>query len=200
MNPSYLLAAAAALILTLTRKKDEAASDAVNASEDPRNQSGTIPEVPPTPSVASDAVGEFATALGLIAKADGSPAIARIVEKIFRLETGNFTSQLWERTNMCGQKAFAPAFPWGWPKRGTVASDFGPLVNMVDTGEGVASDWVNYKSVAVGAGYLAQFLRDHNGNGGRWNSTDAAKQRDYTAKLAQIPTPLTDTAWNAIKG
>lgn len=142
---------------------------------------------------------QFQAALEIIAKKDGSPVVARLVEKIFRLETDNFKSGGYKATNAPGQKAFTLAFPWGWPARGTVPTDYSPPVRMVDTGEEEASDWVVYNRVAVAAGYLAQFLRDHNLQPGRWNSTDPARQAAYNAKLQNISTPLADAAWAKVK-
>lgn len=195
----YIAAAAIAALFALygKRKPGKPEPDPGNSQEDPTLPPVPVPDVPVNPNPAPPppaTEAQIVDALAAIIRADGSPAIARLVEKMYRLETGNFKSALFRATNAPGMKAMNPGFPFGWPARGTVASDYGPTVRMTDTGEGVAADWVNFLSLPVAMGYVAQFIRDHKGNVGRWNSTDPARQAAYTAKLAKIGTPLTDAA------
>ena len=158
---------------------------------------GDMPPVPPpdSPPPASGpglpSPAELKAALAAVAAAYGL-ATARKVEKVYRLETANFSSGLYRATLAAGQKAFSASYPWGWPKRGTEASDYLAPVEMVDTGEGIKSLWVAYRQVQVAMGYLAAFITDHGGNAARWNSTDPARQSEYAGKLATIATPYCD--------
>lgn len=120
--------------------------------------------------------------------------IADKVEQIYRLETANFTSGGFAKTNTPGMKAPTSAYPFGWKKRGTIPSDFLPVVNMVDTGEGAASNWVVFKKLPVAMMYVATFLNDYSGNVGRWNTTDPAGQQNYAAKVQRMAHTLTDKA------
>ena len=191
----YMGAALAAVLLVLTGGRQAPAPNPSNTAQDPDLPPAPIPDVPTDPNPAPPppaTEAQITEALRAIIRADGSPAIARLVEKLYRLETAHFKSAQFRATNSPGMKAFRSTFPFGWAKRGTVASDYGPPVRMVDTGEGVAADWVAFRSLPVAMGYVAQFLRDYKGNAGRWNSTDPERQAAYTAKLAGIGTPLTD--------
>lgn len=185
------VAAVAALAVALKYGKDKGVS---NASQDPAQPAPMPPDPAPNPGPATlDVAAEAKAALAAIAKADGNKTVARLVEKLFRLETANFTSGLFRATNAAGQKALTSAYPWGWPRRGTVASDYNAPVSMTDTGEGGAPVlWVAYKSLPVAMGYVAQYIRDHGGNAARWVGLDPARQAAYKAKLDRIATPYTD--------
>lgn len=121
------------------------------------------------------------------------PDIARKVERVYRLETANFTSEGYRHTGAAGQKAFALTFPFGWPARGTSPEQYLPAWWAVDTLEGgqpVA--WVAWVDVSDAMRYLARFLADHGGNVGRWNSTEPDKQAIYRARVDAMPTPIVD--------
>lgn len=185
------IVAALGLAAALKYGKDKSVT---NASQDPTAPNTVPPDPSPDPGpVTMNTEAEAKAALAAIAQADGNKTIARLVEKVFRLETANFTSGLFRATNMAGQKALTSTYPWGWPRRGTVPSDYAPPVSMTDTGEGGAPVlWVAYKSLPVAMGYLAQYIRDHGGNAARWNGLDPARQAAYRAKLDKIATPYTD--------
>ena len=192
MKNMTAIAAAVALVAALKYGKDKD-KEVSNASQDPVTPNTVPPDVPPPGPVTMGTEADAKAALAAIAKSDGNKGIARLVEKVFRLETANFTSGLFRATNMAGQKALTPTYPWGWPRRGTVPSDYNPPVSMTDTGEGGAPVlWVAYKSLPVAMGYLAQYIRDHGGNAARWVGLDAARQAAYRAKLDKIATPYTD--------
>lgn len=176
-----------------------------------KKKGGPVPgnedvDTPPPPSIDPQTIpapqpeaGDMKAALRAVIEHDQSPAIARLVEKIYRLETAHFTSKLYQATNAAGQKAVTKEFPFGWKARGTVASDYLPPVWMVDTGEGKGSWWVAYKRLPVAVGVLAQVLRDRDANPGAWNSNDHAAQVAYVQKLQGVGTPLADAAWADFK-
>lgn len=124
--------------------------------------------------------------------------IARNVERIYRLETANFTSGQFQRTNTPGMQATGQTpdvWPFGWKARGTNAQMFAPVVQMQENvpGTGIAGGplvkFIAFIDFADAAEYVAKFLKDYGNNAGRWKSTDPAKQATYIAALSQIPTP-----------
>lgn len=115
-------------------------------------------------------------------------AIAKNVERIYRLETANFTSGLFRKTNAAGQRAPKPDFPFGWPVRGFGASAYAPVVSMAENAGGPSVQWVAFKHFWMAADYLAQFLRSWQNNPGRWNSTDPDRMAAYNAAISRINT------------
>lgn len=116
--------------------------------------------------------------------------IARNVERIYRLETANFDSGLFHATNAAGMRATSPTWPFGWPKRFTNAQMFAPVVTMAENAGGPPVQWVAFIDFADAARYLAEFLKAHGNNAGRWNSTTPSKQAAYNAAIANVPTPI----------
>lgn len=130
-------------------------------------------------------------ALAAIAASHGVP-IARNVERIYRLETRNFDSAQFRQTNTPGMHAFTQAYPFGWKKRGTVPSDFAPLVRMEENAGGGIVSWVAFRQFRKAATYVADFLKDYGNNGGRWKSTEADAQARYRGALENVPSPIVD--------
>ena len=120
------------------------------------------------------------------------PSIARNVERMYRLETDNFTSGGFQATKSAGQKAFSAVYPFGWPVRFTNASMFLAPVTMVDNIEGTMSMWVAWKRFADAAQYLGAFLHSHGNNPGRWKTNVTANQGAYNAAVASMPSTFVD--------
>lgn len=126
-------------------------------------------------------------------------AIAQNVERIYRLETRNFQSGQFLKTNTAGMAALDDAFPFGWPVRGTTPDMYNPPVFMVEnnpttgqpTGNGVK--FVAFKRFPDAAEYLAKFLKDHGNNAGRWHADNAHPDRQaaYIAALSNIEPTFT---------
>ena len=51
------------------------------------------------------------------------PEIAKNVERIYRLETRNFTSGQYLRGRSAGQEAAGDSFPWGWESMRTLLAN-----------------------------------------------------------------------------
>lgn len=207
MNAPTIIVAASLLALAgvaFGRKKKEGTSGGGISKPMPTGEPEGVPETPggevaaerPMPSA-----DDFRDGLAAIMQQDDSPVTARLVEKMYRLETANMTSEGYRATYTPGMKCGwkngkqVLTFPYGWAKRGTVSSDYLPPVNMVDTLEGAPSYWVVFRALPVAMQYVAQVLRDRGYNPGAWNSTDPAKQSTYNAKLTNISTPLADEVW-----
>lgn len=186
-----LLAALVGIGFAVKAKGKTQAKDEDAAHDPPEPGSVDPPTSGETETAPADVASEMKAALAGIVQRHGTD-IARKVEKVYRLETADFTSGLFLASNGAGQKAFTLTYPWGWPRRGTVASDYGEPVEMVDTGEGAPSWWVVYRKLETAANYLAQFIVDHKGNAARWNSVEAARQAVYQRLLDGKPTPWTD--------
>ena len=184
MNPILIISGIAALLL-LNKKKATAAGNGTGT-----NGTTGAPDAPNVnpPDVAA------ALRLGLQGvKANYGTDVARNVERIFRLETGNFSSGLFKKTNAAGMKAFKPSYPFGWKARGTSPQDYAPVVTMAENAGGAPVQWVVFRQLPTALLYLGGFLADNANNGGRWNSTDPAMQAAYVAKLNNMSTSITDS-------
>lgn len=182
MNYIIPLGAVALILLAFTRRnKQEREQDATANSEGP-----------PSAAFIQATLKSIAQRFGI--------DVARNVERIYRLETRNFSSGQFARTNTAGMAAVPgnDAWPWGWSKRGTTPDMFNPLVEMREndpqTGQptGALMRFIAFKRFTDAADYLARFLVDYGNNAGRWKSTQAAKQASYVDALSRIPTPFTD--------
>lgn len=180
MNPLYIAAAIFAGLFLFKGKK--ATTNTTN---------GTGNSKPPQPVTPADLDGQLRLGLQGVIAAYGAD-VARNVERIFRLETGNFTSGLFKLTNAAGMKAFAQGFPFGWKARGTTAADYAPLVSMAENAGGPVEQWVSFKQLPTALLYLGSFLKEYGNNAGRWNSTDPAIQAAYMAKLNNFGSAIVD--------
>jgi len=101
--------------------------------------------------------------------------LARIVERIFRLETAHFTSLQYRLTGTAGMEAGK------WKDLANL-----PTVTMNDSDKADGADkFIKWNPVDF-ALYLAEYIKRHNGNYARWYSTNSEKQAEYRAKLATI--------------
>lgn len=189
MKNPILLALAAVAAFFIAKKFAGGKPGGAEGSDPPDPGTTTPPVDTGAPSVGEQS---FSDALALVAKRLGKD-IARKVERVYRLETANFSSGGYKATKSPGQKAFSAQYPWGWPKRGTVPGDYLPPVTMRDNGEAADALWVAYKELPVAVGVLGDFIKAHGGNAARWNTTDPEGQAVYQAKLDKIPTPIADS-------
>lgn len=121
--------------------------------------------------------------------------IAAKVERIYRLETADFTSDQYRRTNTAGMRAFGEAYPFGWSSLasfGLGADRFAPCVLMRENAGGPVVPWVAFVEGTDAFMFLAYFLSKHGGNVGRWNSTDPAQQIAYAALVNAKGSPIVD--------
>ena len=133
--------------------------------------------------------------LRAVAAQYGKP-LARKVEQIYRLETGNFSSGGYRNTGAAGQKAAGSTpdrYPFGWSSRGFGPERFNPVWYARDNNEGPgAIPWVSWRKASDAMLFLAKVLRERGDNPGAWNSTDPVKQVQYTNAVNALPTPIVD--------
>jgi len=117
-------------------------------------------------------------------------SIARNVERIYRLETGNFTSNIYKRTGAAGMIAFDNIFPYGWNSLQTFWENNNKYepIGIYESENGHS-----YLQFAGTGGFytLAEFLRLHGNNAGRWNSLNEQQQIAYNEAVNNIDTIYT---------
>jgi len=104
---------------------------------------------------------------------------ARIVEKIFRLETGHFKSQQYKLTGTAGMEIGK------WGKYLPNASSM-KTVTMQDADKTDGADTFYVWNPKDFAQLLANYIKRYNGNFARWNTTDPIKQEQYRAHVNSI--------------
>ena len=126
-------------------------------------------------------------------------AIAQNVEKIYRLETANFTSGQFLATHSPGMMAFGTSFPYGWNTINNVVwsknPDYKPSgisyhkenPGLSGAGGGEKA-FIKFPNLKAAVFTLAGFLNHYGNNAGRWYSTNNMEQALYNAKLATIKT------------
>lgn len=130
--------------------------------------------------------------------------IARNIERIYRLETANFTSKQFLETYSAGMEDHSSSnkYPYGWRLGGFWDTQTGRKYRPIGTaifkeGAGLYNDGRQYKrflkfpNVESAVMTLAEFLRLYDNNGGRWFSTEIEKQFAYNNRLQQIKTLYT---------
>lgn len=192
MNRLLLMGGAVLAAIFLTKRaKATGPGDIFDTTPAPGSENA--PDVSPAPDELADALTD---GLGQVLTTYGRET-ARRVEQMFRLETANFTSGGFRKTNAMGQKAFPRngvyAFPWGWPARGTTADDYLPPVPLVDNGEQAVFKFVVYKRVQTAMKYLARYITDHGGRFEEWNSNDPATRSNYKAHVLQMGSPIVNS-------
>lgn len=120
------------------------------------------------------------------------PAIARNVERIFRLETAHFTSQGWRQTLGAGMHPWANTFPYGWTSVQDLWDqypEYRPIgvAELTEGGTGKSRWYLVFQGIG-GFMSLAEYLSHYGNNAGRWYSTNAAQQAYYESKLQNITT------------
>lgn len=116
------------------------------------------------------------------------PAIARNVEKIYRLETAHFASGQYKATGSPGMTATKLSFPYGWNSLAKLWRDRPESAPI-----GIVRWCVRgkvYAYLAFGGSYgflaLAEILKKRGNNAGSWYSTIPAQQQAYVSKLSGI--------------
>lgn len=117
-------------------------------------------------------------------------SIARNVEKIYRLETSNFTSNIFKNTGGAGMLAFDSIFPYGW---NSLEIFWENNHNFEPVGIYHSVNGQDYLQFAGNGGLytLAEFLRLHGNNAGRWNSLNEQQQIAYNEAINNIDTIYT---------
>lgn len=104
--------------------------------------------------------------------------MARIVEKIMRLETAHFTSTQYKKTGSAGMEA------GHWKN----LPDNVTTIDFKDAHDGHIGHFIVWDSVTDFAKYLANYINEFNGNFARWNSTNPDKQKQYADAVNKVST------------
>lgn len=120
-------------------------------------------------------------------KSQYSVDIAINVERIYRLETRHFTSNIYNQTRSAGMLAFSSQYPYGWM---SLLSFWNLNQNYRPIGIYNSTNGKRYLIFNSYGGFftLAEFLRLHGNNAGSWNSTDISQQQNYNNIVSQIST------------
>ena len=113
--------------------------------------------------------------------------VAENVERIYRLETADFTSGQFRKTNTAGMHAFNASFPFGWSLAadGLTPNDFLPTIAMNENAGG-SFQWVVFRNLGEAIHFLGYFLNKYGNNAGRWKSTEPDQQRAYIDRLSAV--------------
>jgi hypothetical protein len=135
-------------------------------------------------------ISEIDRSMSKIASEYGT-SIARDVERIYRIETANFTSGQFQKSLSAGMEPATEIYPYGWttPKKIWDAypnlAPIGLTEIMTDSG-GRRVRFIRFPSFYAAAKTLAEYVKKY--GTGRWFSTDPSAQRAYNQKLSNIQT------------
>lgn len=153
----------------------------------------------PTPSgVPSAEVLKSATFLrnifGLLTTHYGA-AISKNVEKIYRLETANFSSGQYLASGSAGMTAPVSVYPYGWSSLAGfwgVNPGSGPVGVVHWCVRGSDGNLKQYSYICFSAGWgfvaLAEILKARGNDPGRWYSSLPGPQAEYREKINRINT------------
>ena len=106
--------------------------------------------------------------------------MARLIEKMFRLETRHFKSLQYRKTGTAGLTV--GKWPSPVPKTPTITLKTNPALDSAGRSQISYIVW----NPADFSEFLAQYIKRYNGNFGRWYSTKPELQAAYAAKVNQI--------------
>lgn len=150
-----------------------------------KNMAGLLPQVTEKHIVSTN---EIIRALEIIKENFGGD-IAKMVEKIYRLETAHFKSTQFLLTYSAGMMKFKNTFPYGWGNfrtLWTVHPSFAPIgyAKIFVKRENKDFYYLAFPSLVAAMTALATYIK---ANGPlRWNSTDKKAQAEYGALLNKI--------------
>lgn len=124
--------------------------------------------------------------------------ITRNIEKIYRLETRNFSSKQFLKTYSAGMEAVTKKFPYGWKslqKFWSEQKNHAPVgfvtMNDADTKDG-ADTFIKFPTLFSAMFALGLILQKRGNDIGSWYSTEEGKKEHYRNLTANIPTTITD--------
>ena len=123
--------------------------------------------------------------------------IARNTERIIRLETAHFTSNLWIKYNNAGMQAVENDFPYGWESMRKLWGESVPkMVNGVIPlkenkqkdvkGSGIIQSFIIFSNPLAQILSIATFLLNHDNDAGDWFAAKESEQIGYEAKINSI--------------
>ena len=136
-----------------------------------------------------------------VAKRFGYP-IARNVEKIYRLETGNFKKGF-DDVYGAGMHPSKDRFPYGWISLRDFWVDnpqFRPVgIVFKKEGKGLSGKgggekkYLRFPNFMAGAMTVAKRMQIKNNNPGAWYSHEPSKQQSYNNALINVPSKIVDS-------
>jgi hypothetical protein len=121
-----------------------------------------------TESQAKDAILRLAKSKGIDR--------AALIERMFRHETGHFTSGQYKKTGSAGMEVGK------WPGIPNNIS----FVTMRDNHDNRMAKFIVWNDVYDFCIYLSDYIDRHGGNWSRWNSTKVSTQKAYINKVAKV--------------
>jgi len=127
-----------------------------------------------------------------------SPELVKVVDAIYRLETANYTSNIFQKTNGAGIIAISKNFPFGW----LMLSGFWNA-NAEKAPTGIYSsengfDYLKFPTVLAGQQAVAEIIKTRHNQGfpaSAYYSLDEEKQNEYAAKLVAIDGSLANSKY-----
>lgn len=123
--------------------------------------------------------------------------IVRNTEKLIRLETAHFTSNLWKKYHNAGMQATSYEFPYGWSSMSRLwGSD--PTIEPLGTrplrentqkdvkGSGKIQLFIEFPSYMSQIAVVCEFLKQHQNDVGGWFALKESDQLAYEAKIKSI--------------
>ena len=108
---------------------------------------------------------------------------AKIIEKMLRLETGNFTSGQYKQTGTAGMEA------GNW---GTTLKKYFPngytTITMTDAHTGQPRQFIKWNSVLDFVKFLNWYIDARNGEWWKWNALTNDSNSDYATNVAKVQT------------
>jgi len=108
--------------------------------------------------------------------------MAKIIEKMFRWETGHFKSGQYKKTGSAGMEVGK----WSNIDK-YLLEPYTVKMQDADLSDGI-DEFIVWKSPTQFAFYLAEYIKRHGGNWARWNTTNAEKQALYRSKVNSLTT------------
>ncbi len=123
--------------------------------------------------------------------------IIQNMERIYRIETANFTSKQFLKTYSPGMESFGASRPWGWV---TVNKQIWNRYNNAPIGKevftenrtGIKKTFLKFRNLYDAMLTVCGFLYIYNNNPARWFSTNLDAQKVYAKKLKNFRPTLTE--------
>jgi hypothetical protein len=128
-------------------------------------------------------------------KVTDDKALAEAIERIYILETANYTSNIFKQTNGAGIVAFGTSYPFGWNMLEKFWSD-NPDLEPVDfyfSSNGLS--YLKFPSILAGQKAVGEIIKYRVGRGqsiGAYYSLVEADQKAYLKKLLSLKLPDSD--------
>ena len=131
----------------------------------------------PKKETASTDVSDLVTPLKNV-KTEFGEAIAKTVERIYRLETAHFKTNQWKKTFSAGMEKFADSFPYGWPELKQFVKEYPEYGSekeysykpFTEAKTGKTKNYISFPSPEAGMMYLGYVMKKRNNVAGTWFS------------------------------